>query len=307
MARPKHHPRAFTLVELLVVIAIIAILIALLVPAVQKVREAANRASCQNNLHQIGVAFHLHYDALKIFPTAGNGADPARAMAGTAPEQAPKQTFGWGYQILPYLEQYAVWIDPNDLNVKAATIPTYFCPSRRAPIAYYVTDVDGGAIKPALGLRGQIDYAGCQGQSRSINDGLVVTPGGTIPPITPKRIVDGTANTLLVGERFLHTPAYTSYYMPGTECDVDRGGYCSGNASASYSNLRASASPPLQDATTYAGTVDFPRFGSAHSGAFGGLFADGSVRMIGYDIDLLNVFKAIVTREGGEAVSLNDL
>jgi len=299
--------RGFTLIELLVVIAIIAILISLLIPAVQKVREAANRSTCQNNMKQIGIAFHTHHDSLRIFPTAGNGADPTRTMAGASPEVAPKQALGWAYQILPYLEQSSLWNEPNELNVKAATLAVYFCPTRRSPVAYFVASTDGAPPNPALGLRGQMDYAGNIGQSYSTPSGVVVTPSNTVPPMTLKRIVDGTSNTLMVGERFVHAPAYMQWYAPGTECDTHRGGYAAGNATASYAILRASAQPPVQDRLTYTGTADFARFGSAHYGAFGGLFCDGSVRSIGYDIDYLNVLKAIVTRDGGEAVTLSDL
>src|SRR5580658_2589590 len=97
--------RGFTLIELLVVIAIIAVLIALLVPAVQKVREAANRAQCLNNLKQMGVAFHNHHDVFKYFPSGGMGPGAARTMINNAPAGYKSQAGGWCYQILPFVEQ----------------------------------------------------------------------------------------------------------------------------------------------------------------------------------------------------------
>ncbi len=176
MSRKTTRPiRAFTLVELLVVIAIIGVLVALLLPAVQAAREAARRAQCKNNLKQIGLAMQNHHDALKMFPTGGShwGIHIQDYVENGRPLGTKKQGLGWGYQILPYLEQNPLRNIISQAQLQDNVVSIYHCPSRRPPtrIIHIVNNVDVPTILT--------DYAGIQPCTRyKTNIDLIdITPG----------------------------------------------------------------------------------------------------------------------------------
>jgi prepilin-type N-terminal cleavage/methylation domain-containing protein/prepilin-type processing-associated H-X9-DG protein len=273
--RGRFHARcsAFTLIELLVVIAVIGILMGLLLPAVQMARESARRATCQNNLKQIGLAFHLHHDQYREFPTGGFVALTPPNYIGGAPAVGAQQQAGWAFQILPFIEADVTWsggqaITDKDRAVVAigTTNNLFFCPTRRPPqtVTYpdnYVPPLTGGDITHAL-----CDYAA----SNKENTGVV----RQVRPTKFATIKDGTTNTLMVGEKRLNLRHL------GSKQDDDNQGYTAG---FNFDTVRRTVRPPLPDYDAQFGDGD-GLFGSSHQGGLNILLADGSVRVLAYTI-----------------------
>jgi prepilin-type N-terminal cleavage/methylation domain-containing protein/prepilin-type processing-associated H-X9-DG protein len=224
----------FTLIELLVVIAIIAILIGLLLPAVQKIREAANRMKCSNNLKQIGLAVHNYHDTMGFLPSAGS-ADGKPLSGGPWPNSG--EGTNWLVHIMPYIEQGNIynkltftgdsgWTNVggsassavNNVNIVAGTVvPIFRCPSDpRAPLLPNGSNVPGGiqVMRPSyVAIAGAIDNVDGAGQfreSRNTTSGWspefgLTAWGGAICPgfsnVTLSTITDGTSNTALASER----------------------------------------------------------------------------------------------------------
>src|SRR5438270_417063 len=124
MSRAVH--RGFTLIELLVVVAIIGVLVGMLLPAVQKVREAASRAQCANHLKQIGIACHNYHDTYGYFPPGGS------ELPGDSAAPADRRDlWSWAYHVLPFVEHDNLWKQSNPTAIAQTPVKLYYCPSRR--------------------------------------------------------------------------------------------------------------------------------------------------------------------------------
>jgi len=271
-------------------------------PAVQKVREAAARSQCQNNLKQFGLGFHNHHDTTGFLPSGGQhwslsptygtvvvGVAPNMSAPAGTPADVREQRAGWGFQVLPFIEQDNIWRGSGQTTIgaqmhqaRSAVIKTFYCPSRRAPgdkrqtTSWYLP-----TVSPTV--HGQTDYAGSIGNNSSDNGAIVRTYNHTtdsVPgtkrrdPIRINDMLDGTTQTLVLGDKRLRVDNIQSFQSDDNE------GYSAG---WDHDMVRVTNKAPLEDIR---GSGDGnQRFGGIHPGGFMALLGDGSVKLISFSVD----------------------
>jgi prepilin-type N-terminal cleavage/methylation domain-containing protein/prepilin-type processing-associated H-X9-DG protein len=303
--------RGLTLIELLVVIAIIAVLIGLLLPAVQKVREAANRAQCLNNLHQIALATHVYHDTNQKFPTGWHKPD---SVAGR-----PTGGTNLWVQLLPYIEQdnlYRRWDNDDNRNnvaggtnaVQAQVLKLLLCPSDPLPqpVVYFNAPI---AQPWTFGYYGMSSYGGNGGTRSFTYSGSGITQDGIFfrdSSVCLLGVTDGASNTFLFGERYHRDSQFD--LQGGSISQMGRWACIAGLGTLAMVEL--STPVPINYKVAPGGDLSTQEdrgcaFGSGHPGGANFAFADGSVRFVSDSIPL-RTLQALSTRDGGEVIPDSD-
>jgi len=314
----------FTLIELLVVIAIIAILIGLLLPAVQKIREAAARLKCQNNLKQMGLAVHNYHDTNGTIPPGGRG--PARTIVAAGTES----NHNWAYRLLPFIEQDNLYhkVLPNAPGYFYSMLPSQYTDHYRAlttPVRLYRCPSSGHSDQgqmyaPAFTDPNQtyddfavLEYVGIAGSDRQL-DSKNMPIAGMLYMNSNLKITDatdGTSNTMIIGEYSgltaqQHYNAYQSTSDNTTTWDL---GYDIPPHCWSWKMLAYPPNSPYFFNPGYSAALDVGKpvlstvicknaLKSPHSGGINVLYLDGSVHFVPNSIDMI-VYKNLADRSDG--------
>jgi prepilin-type N-terminal cleavage/methylation domain-containing protein/prepilin-type processing-associated H-X9-DG protein len=329
----------FTLIELLVVIAIIGVLISLLLPAVQKVREAANRTKCSNNLKQIGLVLHMYQDTNGAFPPGV--VDPAETPNGTPPHQGYHPWWSWMAVTMAYYEQdnlykeaddwahrpgfyYWPWGNPGNNpppNPALATVvQLWICPSD--PRVSFATDANGGGSWTLhVAFTEYLGVAGYSGDSTNGSHDDQTERNGILYMKSKVRLMDvtdGLSNTLMVGERPPSNDLWYGWWFAGAGWeDYTHGQQGVGDVVLGAREIRYWSflqgrfhSPDCQSVANLIGIgpgnladdCDYSHFWSLHTGGANFLVADGSVRFIPNTAK--DIFLDLCTRNGNEPTEL---
>jgi len=312
LSRPcaRQVRKAFTLIELLVVIAIIAILIALLVPAVQKVRDAAARTQCINNMKQLALGLHGYHDTNKKFPPGAWGPD----IVGGINPNPNKNNIGYAAFILPFIEQTQIYAnmkldqdytDTTKSNngqpaVLGASLPLFLCPS--GPTTDSLLGPQGAKSLHYLGIMGAKSLTGQPypfvtgpqgGYPGNSSPGNIAGPG--VLGINSKNkiadITDGTSNTLLLGELSWKDALSFGPWSGGWDGST--------NLSAKNVAYGINTTGAAYNGSNYNDVC----FGSPHSGGASFASADGGVHFITDSVSF-GVFQALATMDRKEIAAM---
>lgn len=295
-SRRPNFPLAFTLIELLVVLAIISVLMGLLLSAVQQARSTAARLKCQNNLKQIGLAFHMYHDTY--------GSLPPGHRSFTAAQPLPWS--GWPLSLLPYLEQPALFakaqaayrlsrnpfLNPPHTGL-ATVVAIYVCPSDARAATAQRAQISGA-------IAAFTDYLGVSGKNSSAKDGVLFQDSH----VRFAEITDGLSNTLLVGER----PASTDFQYGWWYAGIGQRFTGSGDMILGVQEVNLL---PVKPKTCGPGAYpygpgrisnpcDMFHFWSLHPSGANFLFVDGSVHFLPYSVR--PILPALASRAGAETV-----